>query len=122
MFHNAYPLNGSSVTRSGNSSGATVESGESSFSTSDNGSITARKTVWFRWSPPSDAIYYVATKGSGYDTVLGIFTGTSVSSVSRVTANDDANGTAQSLVRFVARSNTTYYISIGAFGSSPGGA
>lgn len=122
MFRNAYPLSGSSVTRSGNSSGASVEAGESSFSTNDNGDVIARKTVWFKWSPPSDAIYYAATKGSGYDTVLGVYTGSSVSGLSRVTANDDADGTRESRVRFVARANTTYYISIGAFGSSPGGA
>jgi thiol-disulfide isomerase/thioredoxin len=70
-----------------------------------------RASVWFRWTAPSAGIVDISTLGSGFDTILAVYTGTSLSSLVRVASNDDANGST-SRVGFFAFANTIYYIAV----------
>src|SRR5262245_60438186 len=47
------------------------------------------KTVWFTFTAPAPGLYEVDTFGSGFDTVLAIYTGSSLSTLSEVDCSDD---------------------------------
>jgi hypothetical protein len=53
----------------------------------------------------------LTTKGSDFDTVLGVYTGDSLAGLTAVASNDDDHGR-QSLVRFVAVAGTSYAIAV----------
>ena len=54
-----------------------------------------------------------STSGSGFDTLLAVYEGSSVSALATVAANDDAaSGTTTSRVRFRTRAGTTYFIAV----------
>lgn len=73
------------------------------------------RTVWYRWTAPSNMDVAIHTVGSAYNTVLG------VSSSSGTTCNDDARGESTSRVRLVAISGQTYTIMVGGLGTISGG-
>jgi hypothetical protein len=60
----------------------------------------------------------ISTAGSTFDTVLGIYTGSSVSSLVTITNNDDANpGTDTSIVVFPVVAGTEYEIAVDGYGA-----
>jgi hypothetical protein len=79
-------------------------------------------SVWFAWTPGSNQTAVVTTKRSSFDTVLGVYTGNSVSSLTRVATNDDiiAGTYIQSQVSFAAVAGTTYHIVVDGFGGAVG--
>jgi subtilisin family serine protease len=99
------PLQGSNVH-------ATKEPGEPDHAFSAGG-----KSVWWRFVAPTDGALMLSTQGSGFDTLLAVYTGASVSSLTRVADNDDYDSTA-SRVTVRARAGTTYHVAVdGWFGS-----
>jgi hypothetical protein len=79
-------------------------------------------SVWYRWTAPRRATVTFTTDGSAFDTLLAVYTGSSLSSLKLVGSNDDSRlGGTTSLVRFKAPAGTTYWIAVdgknGAFGS-----
>jgi hypothetical protein len=107
-FASATVISGTTVSAAGTNIAATKESGESAIMTNTGG-----KSVWWVWTATTSGMVTINTKGSNFDTMLGVFTGTSVSSLTRVAANDDvARNDRTSLVRFNAVAGTTYYIAI----------
>lgn len=101
-------LVGESATATGTNVGATRENGEPKHAGS-----TASKSVWWTWTAPRDGAVTIDTFGSRFDTVLAVYTGTSVSGVRAVPggSNDDSGGD-QSKVRFNATAGTTYQIAV----------
>ena len=87
---------------------------------SEPGGNGALNTVWWRITPAADGALTVDTFGSGFDTVLSIFTGTSVDDLTALTANDNAGGGSQSEVTFAAAASTTYYIQVDGAGMGTG--
>ena len=72
-------------------------------------------SIWYRWSPTTTGRVTISTVGSNFDTVLGVYGGGSVSSLTRVASNDDINVNANVLtsrVVFTARAGATYRIAI----------
>lgn len=106
-FADAVALAGASGTRTGdNSSGGTLEPGEQAF---------GQASVWYSWTPPVDGTYKLSTIGSSFDTVVAVFTGTSVESLELVFVNDDDpdRGCCSSWVPLLnADSGTTYLLRI----------
>lgn len=94
-------------------SGATSESGEPQ----PCGNIDS--TVWFRFKPSADIQLVADTLGSDYDTVLAVYTGSSVDSLSLVGCNDDASGL-QSRIIFDAVGGTTYHFQVGGYAGDTG--
>jgi hypothetical protein len=114
-FADPIALAGASGTRTGdNSFGATLEPGED---------FLGQASVWYSWTPPADGTYKLSTIGSSFDTVLSVFTGTSIESLELVRTNDDDpdRGCCSSWVPLVnADSGTTYLIQVTALEETGG--
>ena len=110
-FVNAIAIAGASGTTAGTNDGATEEANEPLTP----GSTAIGKTVWWRWIAPAGGSYRIDTRGSSIDTVLAVYTGSSVGSRSQppVAANDDSFSDGTSLVTFVATQGVTYRIQVG---------
>jgi len=97
-----------------NTSGATTEPGEPLPSLGDCTDIT--KTVWYRFTPAANVVLQGDTFGSGFDTVLAIYTGTGFPSLTNIACNDDAGlDSLQSKVVFSAAAGVTYRFQVGGF-------
>jgi|GEM_PF-3154658 len=71
-----------------------------------------RKTVWWRWQAPATGLVQVDTLGSSFDTLLNIYTGTALDSLTRVASSGDANEQGNSNAAFQAVAGTFYYIQV----------
>ncbi|HLH25960.1 MAG TPA: FecR family protein [Chloroflexota bacterium] len=80
---------------------------------------TLGATVWYTYTTPIPAQVTIDTFGSDFDTVLAVYTGNALGSLSRVACNDDAQGT-QSQLTFAATPGTTYRVQVGGFGGAVG--
>ncbi|WP_439816668.1 S8 family serine peptidase [Zavarzinia sp. CC-PAN008] len=52
----------------------------------------AGRTVWWRWVAPASGVVMMTTDGSGFDTILGVYTGNATTGLTLRAVNDDANG------------------------------
>ena len=96
------------VAVTGTNAFATSEPGEPMHA--DNG---GGRSVWWKWTAATDGVVSITTEGSGFDTVLAVYTGTNVGSLKQIAANDDAGGTNRwSQVTFTAVAGTTYDIAV----------
>ncbi len=121
-FNNALPLSGAQPTITGSSVAANKEAGEPNHI---GGSNAGGASIWYKWTAPLSAAVKVSTKGSNFDTVLGVYTGTNVGALTAVGNNDDEdnpNGLLTSLVSFNAVKGTTYFIAIDGFDGEAGNA
>jgi len=109
-FGNAISITGESGTTSGTNVDATEEPGEPLTP----GTIPIGKTVWWRWVAPAGGAYRIDTRGSDFDTVLAVYTGSALGNLALVAANDDS-GDRTSLVTFAATQGATYQIQVGSF-------
>jgi uncharacterized membrane-anchored protein len=107
-----------------------IEQTEGTFNggnTSSGGSQIARRSPnpgsnserWFAWRAAQNGIATFNTTGSSFDTVLGVYTGTSPNLVV-VASDDDRGGFLSSEVRFNATQGTTYLINVNGFGGATG--
>jgi PKD repeat protein len=78
------------------------------------------KSVWWRWPVPVSGPVTVSTIGSSFDTLLGVYTGTTISNLVLLASNDDAEGTVQSDVTFQAVAGTEYQIAVDGFDGASG--
>lgn len=99
----------------GSSNGATKESGEPQPC---NGRV--KNSVWLSWTAPTNGVATFATIGSTFDTILGVYTGTTVSALSEVAVDDDLGGYHTSFVTFNATANTKYQIYVGSLDADGG--
>jgi hypothetical protein len=119
-FSAAIPLIGSTASRAGDSSAeATKEPGEPNHAGNPGGA-----SVWYRWTAPESGPVTVHTAGSDFDTLLAVYTGSAVSSLVPVAANDDDvnSGDRTSRVDFVATAGQTFRIAVDGFNGGGGGA
>lgn len=78
-------------------------------------------SVWYRWRAPHNGNWAFTSDGSQFDTVMTVCTGDVVASRVQLEDNDDSSAmTRRSLVRFIAVSNTEYYISVDGFDRESG--
>jgi hypothetical protein len=102
----ALKIFGSSVTEVTNNQWATKEPGEPNHAGSAGG-----HSVWWRWVAPGNGPVAVSTVGSSIDTLLAIYTGSSLNALDAVAANDDSGGTT-SAVNFDAVAGVEYWIAV----------
>ncbi len=96
--------------------GASKEVGEP-----DHGSDVGGASVWFSWTPTFTGTASVDTGGSDFDTLLGAYTGSSVSALTRVAGNDDVGTTASSSrVCFHVDAGVTSYIAVDGYSGATG--
>lgn len=101
--------------------GATIQTPDEPKS-SCSGSISMGPTVWFRYTPSVNINLMADTVGSDvdFDTVLSVYTGSTLASLSEVACNDD-NMDVGSLVAFPAIAGTTYWFQVGGYDSADSG-
>jgi hypothetical protein len=115
-FANAQDLgNGATATISGTNVDASKEIGEPDHAADPGGS-----SVWYRWTAPASGPVRISTCTSDFDTLLAVYTGVAVGSLTEVASNDQGCDTNQSRVLFSAIAGVTYMIAVD--GYSAGGA
>jgi hypothetical protein len=119
-FASAIAINfsGASTQVNGTNVAATKEAGEPNHAGNTN-----VHSVWWKWTPASGGNAIITTLGSNFDTALGVYTGSTVSTLAQVASNDDVeaatasnnsdpNRIRTSTVTFAAAAGTTYFIAV----------
>jgi IPT/TIG domain len=106
-FANATPIDLTAGIYIGSNRLAHSETGEPATA----GSPAAR-SIWYSVTPPTSERLTVDTKGSGFDTVLGIYSGTSVGSLTLVAGNDNAATGTTSQAFGDLTGGTTYFVKV----------
>ncbi len=117
QFAGRATLSGVSPTASGSNVLATKETGEP-----HHGGNAGGASVWWTWTAPGNGSVVVSTAGSSFDTLLGVYTGGSVGTLSLVAGNDDDPDRSDltSKVAFTAASGTAYQIAVDGFDGETG--
>lgn len=115
-FANAIELTASEGAISGTNIDAT---GEDNETLPDEGYAIPITSIWYSLSPSDSGTFQIDTIGSDFDTILAVYTGTSVDNLIEVISNDDTVGV-QSTVRFEVESGTTYHIAVYGYSGSQG--
>ena len=113
-FANATTISGINGPASGYNFYANKEAGEPNHAGNTGG-----KSIWWLWTATSTEMVTFDTFGSSYDTLLAVYTGNSVGSLSLIASNDNSGG-AQSKVAFPGISGTTYRIAVDGAGAAAG--
>lgn len=101
-------ITGEDNTVRGSNQFATIEAGEP-----DHGAPATTGSLWWSWTAPANAAQLlITTAGSGFDTVLSVYTGSNLATLQRVATNDDAAGATTSSVTFTVTPGTTYTIAV----------
>ncbi len=108
--------------KTGTNAEATLQTGEpfpqGQTATSYGGS------VWYTWSTTTAGWYEVNTLGSSFDTILSVWSGSTLTGLTAIHANDEApydgsgNSSSQSRLMFQAAASTPYRIAVGGWKSS----
>ena len=116
MFANRIILTGTNIVATGSNVGATKEPGEPNHAGDAGGA-----SVWWEWTAPSSGTITISTAGSSFDTLLGVYTGSSVSALTEIASNDDdPSADYESRVVFSAASNQTYQIAVDGYDGDSG--
>ncbi|HVT80912.1 MAG TPA: pre-peptidase C-terminal domain-containing protein [Phycisphaerae bacterium] len=118
FFASAIMLTGNTVAWSGTNIGAARESGDPATIAGNGGG----SPIWLTWTPTTTHVATVSTAGSNFDTLVGVYTGSSLGTLSQVAANDDNPNhlTTTSLVSFNAVAGVTYRILIDGYNAAQG--
>ena len=107
----AITLTNNAATVTGTTIYATKETGEP-----NHGGFPGGKSSWWKWVATSGGSMAIDTNGSRFDTVLAIYTGSSINALTPIASNDDAaSGVSYSGVNFTVVSGTTYWIAVDGF-------
>ena len=99
---------------SGFNVGATLEAGEPAHV------FGGTHSVWWTWTAPSTGTWKLSLAASNFDTLLDVYTGTSLNALTQIAHNDDYNGTAQSSVTFSAVAGTAYSFAVDGYNGQTG--
>ncbi len=106
-FADALVLSGPVATVTGGNANATKEVGEPAHAGNAGGA-----SVWYAWTAPSSAAVTLETRGSDFDTILGVYT-SGVSGLVVKTSSDNVSASdLTSQVTFTPVAGTTYYIAV----------
>ena len=130
LFASAKVITGTAGTVSGTNTGAGIEICEpGTVTTDDNGVQVVDNSVWYKWTAPAGGTFEFDTIGSSFDTILSVYTTAGTlcdTSVTNIAADDNdgqnifSDAFPSSYLKFVAISNTTYYISVNGNATSVG--
>ncbi|MCF8879538.1 S8 family serine peptidase [Hyphobacterium sp. SN044] len=117
-FANALVLTQPSQVVAFNSTGATKQAGEPNHTSGGGASL------WWSWTAPVSGQVRAETQSAGFDTMMGVYTGTAVNALSVVGQNDDIAypSNTQSRVDFTATAGTTYRIAVDGYNGASGSA
>ena len=113
-FASAELLSGQEGRVQSSTAGATREPGEP-----QHAFVEGNASIWYKWVAPEAGFLLVRTLGSTIDTIMAIYTGSSVSSLTLQDGNDDGGQLGSSEVGISVAAGITYFIAIdGKFGTS----
>jgi uncharacterized repeat protein (TIGR03803 family) len=119
-FSNRFALgSGASGVVSSSNTNATREPGEPEILPGNPGG----KSIWFRWKPTSSGSAVFSTQGSAFDTIMGVYTGSNVASLTVVPSavnDDDSGGYLTSKVPFNYSAGTEYEIVVDGYHGASG--
>lgn len=105
-----------SASTNGTNVGATKETGEPSHA-----GIAGGASVWWKVTAPANGALSVSTSSSSFDTVLGIYTGAGVSTLTTIGSNDDvAPGLTTSMVAVPVTAGQVCYVAVDGKGGAAG--
>lgn len=114
-FGNACVVSGLSGTTNGHSRTASGELDEPDH----DKTLGPTNSVWWTWTAPQPGTLRVDTFGSDFDTVLAVYTGSTVGALIEVAWADDFDG-AQSQVDAPVSAGAAYYVAVDGFGVDTG--
>ena len=125
-FGSAQAITGCSGTVGGSNIGATRQSGEPNHSPDDGG---GSRSVWYSWTASTTGPATFTTAGSRFDTVFGVYTGSSVGGLTAVTQTNGSVGKADDnsatdktgTVTFNATAGTVYKIGVDGYDNADSG-
>ena len=111
FFANALKVNAQPVfIHSAITTGASMEAGEAQLA--HGGDVNAAASVWYSWSVRERTELLIDTAGSGFNTVIGVYTGTSIPTLTEVAGASSSIQVRDAWVRFVAEPNVSYKIAV----------
>lgn len=98
-----------------NTRAATLEPGEP-----QQGCAPTTGTVWYRYAPARDGLLIATTTGSTFDTVLSLYTGTTLGGLTSLGCQDSLRYGRAFKTAFAAIAGRPYYFQLGGVGTSSG--
>jgi hypothetical protein len=117
LFVNRFFITGQTNSVIGVNTNASKEVGEPDHAGNDGG-----RSVWWSWVAPASTPVTINTLGSGFDTILGVYQGTSVGALTLVAADERSAGNGLSIVTFEAVQGVEYQIAVDGFNNGSGAA
>ncbi|NNF66112.1 MAG: VCBS repeat-containing protein [Gammaproteobacteria bacterium] len=99
----------------GTNVGATFETSEPMHAGFSGGT-----SIWFQWTPGFDGYLTMDTFGSGFDTLLALYTGSSIDALSEVASDDDTDGRQSQLLNIAVQDGVTYFIAVDGYAGASG--
>jgi hypothetical protein len=115
LFSNGTVVTGTSASVNGSNVRASREAGEPVHAGNAGG-----RSVWWTWNAPANGPVNIITIGSEFDTLLAVYTGTSVSALSLVANNNNQGPGYFSALNFIATTGTSYEIAVDGFNGAAG--
>ena len=114
-FASAISISGTEGSTEGTTVRATRQPGEPNHAGNAN-----TPSVWYYWSCPTNGTVMFDTIGSTFDTVLAVYTGSAVGSLTLVASDNDSGGGGASKLTFSATAGTTYRIAVAGWNGAAG--
>ncbi|MGZ4797942.1 MAG: S8 family serine peptidase [Acidimicrobiia bacterium] len=109
-FANALALVGSSGTLTGSNANSGMEVGEP-----DHAGQISPSSVWYSFRPSVNGALSADTFGSSFDTVLALYSGNAVGSLTALASNDDAGGFQSAIGPVPLAAGTIYHLAVAGF-------
>lgn len=77
-------------------------------------------TIWYKFTPAASATYRIDTIGSNYDTVLSVWTGSTLISLTEQACDDQGGGGGTSALTIALTAGTEYFIRVGSVSAGGG--
>ncbi|MBP8256219.1 MAG: PQQ-binding-like beta-propeller repeat protein, partial [Opitutaceae bacterium] len=107
-FASALEMEGPSFKTTQSNIGATLQTGEPRIE-----NMVGGHSVWFRWTAPQDGQFQASVTSEVLDTLLGVYQGNSVTSLTLVGQSDDTPGSFYDpMVTFQAKAGETYFFAV----------
>ena len=115
FFATPRPIEGLSGSSASKTTFATAELGEP-----NHAGYSASHSVWFNYTAPASGQIDISTAGSNYDTLLAVYTGNALSTLTLIAANDDIKTGQSSAVSFAAVAGQIYRIAVDGYAGLTG--
>ncbi len=114
LFATPAVVAGTNFTLTASNVGASVESKEPNITGNPGG-----HSVWWSWQAPVDCTVTLDTSGSSFDTMLAVYKGAALASLTQIAANDDYTNLTSRVV-FGAKGGVTYRFTVDGYNGATG--